>query len=439
MNRTFAIQSEEKLKEKTLNYSDKFHARILIKKQEVYFCIMNSAIYQQITDCDKAFIDQHRHDDVKALALSLAKNQKINREIVLIQISGRQAVEKKIPSWHACDQIFYPPHLSLEQCSSELTAQYKTTLCSGESLTDLTGGFGVDFAFMASQFQSCCYVEQQELLCFVARHNFNALGIHHSTVVNSSTVDYLQTMQPQSWVYIDPARRNAAGSKTVLLKDCQPDITTIYNDILLKCNALMVKLSPMLDISLALQGMPQTTKIHVVAVNNECKELLFISDTDKASHPEIRCINLSENKPTQIFSFNREDEQNAPCQYAQCVENYLYEPNSAILKAGAFKLMSARFGLKKLHPDSHLYTSAQKVNSFPGRTFLVDTTFSAGKNEIKQLQATTTQANIAIRNYPGSVDELRKRLRIKEGGEIYLFATTLFTGEKAIIKCRKSH
>lgn len=407
-------------------------------KQDVYFCTMNRADYQQITDSDQAFIEQHRHDDVKKLALTLAKRHDIHRDVVLNQISGRQAIEKKIPSWHACQQLLFPPHLSLEQCSSELTARYKASLCRGETLTDLTGGFGVDFAFMAAGFNQSSYVEQQELLCFLANHNFKALGLQHAKIFNTNTIDFLKIMKPQSWIYIDPARRSASGGKTVLLADCQPDITGLYNELLSKTTALMVKLSPMLDLSLALQGMPHTTQIHVVAVDNECKELLFISEKEDHAQPMIHCVNLSESKPVQTFTYARQEEQEAPCQHTQSIENFLYEPNSAIMKAGAYKLVATRFGLKKLHPDSHLYTSNQKIEDFPGRIFAVESTFGAGKNEVKQLLASTSKANITIRNYPGSVDDLRKKLKLKDGGETYLFATTLCHGEKVLIKCHKA-
>ena len=245
-------------------------------------------------------------------------------------------------------------------------------------------------------------------------------------------------MQPQSWIYIDPARRSASGGKTVLLTDCQPDITALYDELLSKSPSLMVKLSPMLDLSLALQGMPHTTQIHVVAVDNECKELLFISENEDYAQPMIHCVNLSESKPVQTFTYARQEEQEAPCQHTQSIENFLYEPNSAIMKAGAYKLVATRFGLKKLHPDSHLYTSNQKIEDFPGRIFAVESTFGAGKNEVKQLLASTSKANITIRNYPGSVDDLRKKLKLKDGGETYLLATTLCHGEKVLIKCHKA-
>lgn len=405
---------------------------------EVYFCNMNIADYQNATPLDREYVELHLRDDVKGLALALSKQQNINREYVLTQIAGRQAIEKKLPSWHKCQQMLFPPHLSLEQCSSELTARYKASLCEGESLTDLTGGFGVDFAFMAPNFKTCRYVEQQELLCFLASHNFKSLGLHHVEIFNTNTIDFLKTMQPQSWVYIDPARRSASGGKTVLLTDCQPDITAIYDELRLKSSALMVKLSPMLDLSLALHGMPRTSQIHVVSVDNECKELLYISEKEIQPQPAIHCINLSESKSVQTFCFFRSEEQEAQCQHTHTMDDYLYEPNSAIMKAGAYKLMATRFGLKKLHPDSHLYTSNQIMKDFPGRIFSVESTFGAGKNEIKRLLSSTSKANITIRNYPGSVDELRKKLKIKDGGDTYLFATTLMHGERAIIKCRKA-
>ncbi len=383
------------------------------------------------------FIELHRNDDVRKLALTIAGRTEIDREYVLTQIAGYQATTKKIPSWSNSSLIF-PAHLSMEQCSSEATAGYKASLCSGSSLTDLTGGFGVDFAFMSSAFNQSTYVEQQEVLCNIANHNFNELKINNFSAINSNANDHLETMEPQSWIYIDPARRNEKGGKTVLLEDCQPDITKIYGLLISKCDNLMVKLSPMLDISLALKGMPKTKEIHVISVDNECKELLFISDNSADKPIIVRCVNLNSSKREQIFVFNRDDEQNAQCNYASSPQKYLYEPNSSVMKAGAFKLVATHFGIAKLHPQSHLYTSEKIIDDFPGRAFEVLTVHTSSKNDIKELKKLSPTANITIRNYPSSVNELRKKLNIKEGGNDYLFATTLNDNKKVIIRCRKT-
>lgn len=387
---------------------------------------------------EQELIRLHAHSDVRQLALQLAKRTDVDRNLVLTQISGMQTIEKKIPSWYGRFNLLFPPHLSMEQCSSELTARYKASLVQGERLTDLTGGFGVDCAFMSSNFSEVHYVEQQELLCNLAQSNFNTLEINHIKVFCADTYRHLETMKRQNWIYIDPARRSDTGNKTVLLEHCHPDMTKIYGSLLAKTDHLMVKLSPMLDITLAHEGMPQTTQIHVVSVDNECKELLFITEKDKRSATTIHCTNLHEHRFPQHFSFIREEETDATPTFAAAIGNYLYEPNSAILKAGAFKLVGVRFGLEKLHLQSHLYTAAHYLESFPGRVFKVDDVFGTGKSEIRRLQLAVTKANITIRNFPERVETLRNRLKIKEGGSIYLLATTNMKGEHIIVQCRKA-
>lgn len=387
---------------------------------------------------EQELIRKYVRKDVRQLALLLAKQTDVDRNFVLTQVSGMQAIEKKIPSWYGRFSLLFPPHLSMEQCSSELTARYKASLVRGERFTDLTGGFGVDCAFMSVNFSEAVYVEQQELLCDLAQHNFKTLKLNHIKIINVDTHQIIATMDRQSWVYIDPARRSDSGNKTFLLEDCHPDMTKIYGAILEKTDHLMVKLSPMLDISLALAGMPQTNAIYVVAVDNECKELLFIIDKEHSTMANIHCINLHEYRQAQNFIFTREQESNATPEIATTVGQYLYEPNSAILKAGAFKLVAVRFGLEKLHLQSHLYTANHHSEAFPGRVFKVDDVYGTSKGEIKRLQAAVKKANIATRNFPESVDRLRKKLNIADGGEHFLFATTNTKGNHIIIRCRKA-
>jgi len=383
------------------------------------------------------FIREHQHDDVRALALQAKKYPGIDMPFAIKQIAGRQAAQHKIPSWYANEGIVYPLHISLEQCSSEVTAQYKARLLTGETLVDLTGGFGVDCAFLSAGFQKATYVERQKELCEIATHNFKALGLSHITIQNADSVEALNETSPVDCIFIDPARRNEHGGKTVLVSDCEPDVEALEELLLQKAKRVMIKLSPMLDLTLALRSLPHTYEVHVVSVQNECKELLLLL---KQSNKEvdskeisIHCTNFT-NSGVQDYVFTQAEEISAVAGYANEVDTYLYEPNASVLKAGAFRSVATHFGLKKLHPNSHLYTSDQLVVDFPGRYFKVD---AVGSLKDKELLAGLSQANITIRNFPLSVAELRKRTKLKDGGETYLFATTLNSDKKVLIRCRK--
>lgn len=383
---------------------------------------------------EKQYISEHLHDDIRQLALKLkAKPMGLDASFVLRQIAGRQAIRHKLPDWYDKEDILYPGSLSLEQCSSGATSRYKSALCTGTSFADLTGGFGVDCAAMASCFQEATYVERQEELCRLARHNFPLLGAGHTEVVQAEAEAYLATMSPVDFLYLDPARRDDKGKKTVFLSDCSPDVTILKDLLLQKAGKVLIKLSPMLDISLALQALSETRQVHVVSVDNECKELLFLLDGKSEAALEIHAVDLSEKKGNHSLIFLRKEEQEASVGFAAACGNYLYEPNVAVLKAGAYKLPAIRYGLTKLHPDSHLYTSETLVADFPGRIFRIKKTFSFHKKDLKEHLNGLDQANITVRNFPMSVEEIRKKTKLKAGGEVYLFATTLSGGERVMI------
>ena len=382
------------------------------------------------------FIQAHQQENVRALALQAARFPLVDMPLALTQIAGLQIAAEKIPTWHATEGVLYPKHLSLEQCSSEITAKYKASLIQGDTLADLTGGFGVDCAFLSTKFRQVTYVEQQEELCRLAVHNFQTLRLHHIKVENCDGVEYLHQMLPVDCLFIDPARRNEQGGKTIAIADCTPDVAELQKLLLNKSRAVMVKLSPMLDLSLALRDMPCTKEVHIVSVNNECKELLLILSEKSNQQTPIHCINLT-NETKQSFCFTREQEQEAVCTYADALETYLYEPNASLLKAGAFKSISYIYKVKKLHPNSHLYTSDKLIADFPGRAFRITDTCSFNKNEIKKSLEGVKKANISVRNFPASVAELRKRTKLGDGGEVYLFATTLNNEKKILVKCLK--
>lgn len=389
---------------------------------------------RQTTD----FIREHAYEDVRALALQAHKFPDVDIQSAIVQIAGRQSAAHKIPSWTATEGILYPRHLSMEQCSSEITARYKASLIKGETLTDLTGGFGIDCAFLSTNFQKVSYVERQKDLCEIASHNFPLLGLNHIEIHHEDGELHLQQMERADCIFIDPARRNEHGGKTIAIADCEPDVGELEELLIKKAARVMIKLSPMLDLSLTLKTMKHAQEIHVVSVNNECKELLLIlGDTPPARQIPIHCVNFT-SKEKQVFTFTREEENEATCTYAGKPGKYLYEPNASILKAGAFRSIAASFDVKKLHPNSHLYTSDAWIEDFPGRSFLVTSLCSFNKKEMKTCIGDLSKANITVRNFPATVAEIRKRTKLSDGGEVYLFATTLSDERKVIIKCNKA-
>ena len=353
--------------------------------------------------------------------------------------------EKKIPAWAAIDGLMVPPALSLEQCSGEVAAQYKVNLvhslqaqgCLGHArMTDLTGGLGVDFAFLSPLFEAATYVERQEVLCSIARHNFPLLGLHHAAVRCGEAADLLPTLATQDLIYIDPARRDGLGRKTWLIEDCTPDISGMLAPMLQCARVVMVKLSPMLDITRALRSLPLAPRqVHIVAVGGECKELLFVflpPQNEEHQSPLLVCHDGAHH-----LAFHPEEEASARAPLAEAVDAYLFEPCAAVMKGGAFRLIGERYGLRKLHPNTHLYTAAHPVEGFPGRQFRVRTVSSFSKRDVRALLRETDRANLAVRNFPGTVAELRKRFRLKDGGTDYWFATTLRDERHVLIVTEK--
>lgn len=382
------------------------------------------------------FIRNHSHEDIRTLALKASKYPDVDMQTAIIQIAGRQAAANKIPSWQATERLLYPRHLSMEQCSSETTALYKASLLSGKTLTDLTGGFGIDCTFMATAFEKVSYVERQKELCDIASHNFPLLKLNHIAIYNEDAVMHLQKMEPVDCIFIDPARRNEHGGKTIVISDCEPDVAELEELLLEKAKQVMIKLSPMLDLTQALRSMKHAQAVHVISVNNECKELLLIIGHHPTPQIPIHCINLTA-KEKQSFVFTREAEQEADCTYAESIEKYLYEPNSSILKAGSFRSIASSFKVKKLHVNSHLYTSDEYIQEFPGRIFHVAGKCSLNKKEMKETLGDIKKANITVRNFPATVAEIRKRTKFSDGGEVYLFATTLSNEQRIFIRCSK--
>lgn len=383
-----------------------------------------------------------RQIPVNELALQLSGRKDIDVADTLQQVEGWQRMREKVPSWAAVEGLRYPHRLALEQCSGETAARYKADVVrrlmygtdGPTSMADLTGGFGVDFSFVARNFTRATYVERQEALCTLARHNFLLLGLPQADVVCADGTDYLRTMAPVDLLFLDPARRDAAGRKTVMIVDCEPDVCALQHTLLEKARIVVLKLSTMLDISGALNELQHVKEVHVVAASGEAKDLLLVLERSFVGEPTVY---VCENGNT--FSFSYSEESNAQPAYAAPDEmgQYLYEPGPATMKAGAFKLTASRFSLRKLHRNSHLYTSDELVAEFPGRAFRIEHVLGFGKRDLKALHAFTDCANLTVRNFPASVATLRKKLKLKEGGPFYLFATTLSDESHALIVCTK--
>ena len=433
------------------------------------------------------FIHEYREQDTRQLALQSARFPDVDMPYALDQIKGWQTARRKLPTWAACDGIVYPPHLSMEQCSSEPTAQYKLNLAmewasrvesselrveSSSSMTDLTGGFGVDFSFTSCAFASATYVERNAQLCHMVEHNLPLLGIDNAKVVCADAVDYLSTLDMQTMIFLDPARRDQHGAKTVMLADCTPDVVQLLPQLLKKSRFTMLKLSPMLDWHKAvedLQGMVR--EVHIVSVGGECKELLLVLSNEIESELKVFCADLeaggsslsscssssscsslssepsSPSTPSHpstpslsasLFVYAPGSSSPAPNSKLKTQNSkFLHEPNASIMKAGCFDELAAAYGVSPVSRNSHLFLADQPVDGFPGRAFSIERVTTLNKRELRQALAGIEKANIATRNFPLSVAELRKRLKLKDGGDVYIFATTTAEGEHVLLISHK--
>ena len=431
------------------------------------------------------FIRQYQDDDVRQLAFLGSKYPEVDMPFALDQIRGRKMARVKLPRWASLEGIIYPPHISMEQCSSESTALYKAELAarllglpassSGTEMkaeneiefVDLTGGFGVDFSYIAARLGvKSMYVERQAHLCEAAKENFGRLGLKNAIVKNGDGIEVLHSFHPKKKdaasdddslgitydqprsllktnlglkiIFIDPARRDDAGNKVVSLKDCTPDVTVLQEEMLSKADYVIIKLSPMLDWHRAISELSHVREVHIISVNNECKELLLVlsarnmgemeassadGEVKHAGNLRIYCINDAQSFVCEELDMEASQVKIAPSPLEEM--QYLYEPNASLMKAGCFGVLSGRYDARMLSKNSHLFVSREPIAAFPGRSFRIIAVSSFNKKELKRHLSGITKANIATRNFPLSVAELRKRLKLKDGGEIYIFATTL--------------
>ena len=384
------------------------------------------------------FIRVHAEADVRQLALQGTKNPEVNLTFALDQIAGRQKAKSKLPSWAAIDGMTYPPHLSMEQCSSEQTARYKASIAGkGALVVDLTAGFGVDLAFISQSFQQAVHIERQASLCAISSENYRLLGLNHIEVVCTDGVDYLHQLDHADLIFLDPARRDDHGARTYGIADCTPNVLELRDELLQKADRVMLKLSPMLDWRKAVEDLGNVNEVHIVSVDNECKELLLI--LSKEEKPlKLFCVNNG-----QVFEGDQGDwlnersiaEIRVPVPMSS--QTYLFEPNASIMKAGCFALLEQRYNVSQLDKNSHLFVSDKDISDFPGRRFIIEKTTSMNKRELKAALDGINRANITVRNFPLSVAELRKRLKLKDGGDHYLFATTVAGNQHQLFLCRK--
>ena len=427
------------------------------------------------------FIRQHQEDDVRLLAFLGSKYPEVDMPFALDQIRGRKMARTKLPRWAGIEDIIYPPHISMEQCSSETTAMYKAELAARllniqsrktpnpeneenskicefptESavgskyaknegtcdfheeidFVDLTGGFGVDFSYIAARLGvKAMYVERQAHLCEAAKENFERLGVENAEVKNGDGVEVLHSLSHLSLLFIDPARRDDAGNKVVSLQDCTPDVTQLQDEMLEKADFIIIKLSPMLDWHRAVSELKHVREVHIVSTGNECKELLLVlsSKSEENASLKVYCVN-----DNQVMSYPEDDDSVVSIASDASSIAYLYEPNASLMKAGCFGVISSQYGAKMLAKNSHLFVSQEPISDFPGRSFRIKAVSSFNKKELKRHLSGITKANIATRNFPLSVAELRKRLKLKDGGETYIFATTLSDESHVLVITEKA-
>ena len=422
-----------------------------------------------LNEATRQFVRLHGDDDVRRLALQAHATPDVDLPVALDQIRGRQTARQKLPSWAATEGIVYPPHISMEQCSSEQTAQYKAQLLArllqsemamesakNADFIDLTGGFGVDFVAMAkavSEFSGKAndtrqsrfvYVERNEHLCDLARHNFPLLGLPNAEIVCDTAENFLKSfiLHPSSFIfYIDPARRDVHGQRTYALADCTPNVLELRDELFKSADFIVLKLSPMLDWHRAVEELKTVSEVHIVSVANECKELLLVLRKE-AQKTRIFCVN-----DQQRFSYEVENnEKTVPC-IAETAslsgKKHLFVPNSSVMKAGCFAEICERYHLAALASNSHLFVktyeskpSDTKIDDFPGKIFQISAISSMNKRDLRENLQGIDRANIATRNFPMKPEELRRRLKIKEGGDTYIFATTLANGKHVLIVCK---
>ncbi|CAM4056489.1 class I SAM-dependent methyltransferase [Flavobacterium antarcticum] len=390
--------------------------------------MFDSILQKEVQD----FINSNLFSDIQKLALKKNPFPNLDYKMLLNQIVSKGKSKEKLPTWFTTDGIIYPEKISIEQTSSEKTAQYKATLVSGARLVDLTGGFGIDDYYFSKKIEKVIHCEINADLSSVTKHNFKQLGATNIECSSGDSFDFLKnTADNYDWIYIDPSRRSSEKGKVFLLADCLPNVPELLDFYFEKANRILIKTAPILDISSALRELKFVKTIHIVAVDNEVKELLFELERNYTERISIKTIDFGKTT-TRFDTFLSEQTPNLQFGLPQ---KYLYEPNSAVMKSGSFELISSRFSLEKLHPHSHLYTSDALID-FPGRVFQIEANFAYNKENLKHYLQ-NQKCNITTRNFPETVENIRKKWKIKDGGNQYTFFTTDINNQKIVLLCTK--
>ncbi|WP_053991173.1 hypothetical protein [Mangrovimonas sp. TPBH4] len=378
------------------------------------------------------FINTYLNSDTVTLLFKKHKGITVDIKLLVEQIEAKKRCEQKLPTWFNTQSIAYPNKLNIEQTSSEATAKYKAGLIEGKSLIDVTGGFGVDCYYFSKRFQNVTHCELNSELSEIVGHNYSQLHTNITTL-NVDGVAYLEAHQDiYDCIYIDPSRRHDSKGKVFFLNDCLPNVPLHLNLLFQRSKNIMIKTSPLLDISVGMGELKHIKAIHIVALNNEVKELLWVLENNFEGTIEIKTVNLTQSNQ-EVFDFNFIEEKSANSTFSEPLL-YLYEPNAAILKSGGFKSVSEKLRIPKLHQHTHLYTSETLID-FPGRSFEIVKIVPFSKQCLKK--EAISKANITTRNFPETVQQLRTKLKIKDGGELYLFFTTNLNNEKIVIFCKK--
>lgn len=401
-----------------------------------------------INDPTRQYIAAHASDNVARLALHPTKDPQVDMHVALQQIAGRQKAKEKLPEWYAAEGILYPKRVSLEQCSSSQTADYKASVAEGETFADFSGGFGVDTVAFARKFGQGIYVEPQQELCELFCHNSKILGINNIQVINGIMEEQLGSVGAVDMIYLDPSRRDPDGRRVVSISDCTPNLLEWKSALLDKCSTLMVKLSPMIDIRQTLRDLPETFAVHVVAVEGECKEAVFLLSREKASAEQggrscatghgtaIVAADIVNGAVCRVET-TVDAERATPPRIATALGAYLYEPNAAVMKAGISNTVSERFRVAKVAHNTNLFTSDELREGFPGRIFHVNAVREFHPRKMAKEPLPVTSASVAVRNFPLSAEELRKTLKIKDGDTHYLFGCTLSDNRRVVVACSR--
>ena len=377
------------------------------------------------------FIHSNLFSDVQHLALKKNMFPELDYKIILNQIVSKGKSKDKLPTWFSTEGIIYPEKISIEQTSSEKTAKYKAEIVSGSSLIDLTGGFGIDDFYFSKKIFKVIHCEINPDLSAITTHNFKKLDAKNIHCISGDSYDILEkSNQTYDWIYIDPSRRSSFKGKVFLLADCVPNVPELLDFYFEKSDQILIKTAPILDISSALRELKFVKNIHIVSVDNEVKELLFELKKNYSEKISIKTIDFGK-KIAQFETFLSEETPNL---HFGLPKKYLYEPNSAVMKSGSFDLISSRFNVAKLHSHSHIYTSDELID-FPGRVFKIEHNFPYNKENLKLLQ--NQKCNITTRNFPETVENIRKKWKIKEGGNHYCFFTTDINNQKIVLLCKK--